>query len=132
MMLLTVHARVQRGVGVLEDHLHAWRRMALRSRRRWPSARDSRPAILDCRRPSALPDWPSSVRPAVLLPQPLSPTRPSVSPLVDLEADSPSTALHVAGDALEEQPLADGEVLGQLDDADEWVVVGGWSFVVGH
>jgi len=40
--------------------------------------------------------------------------------------------LHVAGHALEQQPLADGEVLCQFDDAHEGFVVGGGSVVVRH
>ena len=58
-------------------------------------------------------------RPVVVLPQPDSPTRPSVSPR-RIEKLTPSTACTVAGAAAEE-PAADLEVLDEVADLEQHV-----------
>ena len=97
------HARVQRAVGVLEDHLDPAAHRAERRRRERASA--------SC--PSKRTDplvgrssW-RMQRPVVVLPQPDSPTRPSVSPrrIVKL---TPSTARTTADLAAEAAPPTRG------------------------
>ena len=81
----TRHARIERAVGVLEDDLHAAaapraaRRCRERRDRRRPSNRTA-PAVGSIRR--------NSRRPVVDLPQPDSPTRPSVSPRAIVKIDA--------------------------------------------
>ena len=77
------HARIERGVGVLEDHLDvaADRLASPRGRARAVARRRSR-----CRRPQGT--RPSSALPVVDLPQPDSPTSASVSPGAIGEADA--------------------------------------------
>ena len=75
--LLDRHARIERRVGVLEDDVHAAAQRA-HLRTRWRAAeaglrRGLRPRWVRCRR--------SRIRATVVLPQPDSPTRPSVSPV---------------------------------------------------
>ena len=53
---------------------------------------------------------PTSIRPMVVLPQPDSPTRPSVSPL-RMSNDTPATALTDADLALQHAPLVTGKSL---------------------
>ena len=55
-------------------------------------------------------------RAVVLLPQPVSPTIPSVSPLVDVERDAVDR-VHGADLALEDDPARDREVLDEVADA---------------
>ena len=79
-------ARVERLVGVLEDHLHAPAELGRapacpRPPRRRAATR--RPVALDCR--------PSIARASVDLPQPDSPTMPRISPLRH-SSETPSTA----------------------------------------
>ena len=76
--------RVQRRVGVLEDHLHVAAQIGRICRAaRWLMSRPSNPIV---------PAWARAAcvieRPAVDLPQPDSPTRPSVSPRRDVEGDA--------------------------------------------
>ena len=78
-----VHAGVERRVRVLEDHLH------VPPRSRKARAGQGR----EVRRPGSAPRLPWASRagaapvPVVDLPQPLSPTRPSVSPSADVEGE---------------------------------------------
>ncbi len=56
-------------------------------------------------------------REVVVLPQPDSPTRERVSPVVDLEGDVVD-GFDLAGDAAD-QALADGKVLAQIADVED-------------
>ncbi len=81
--LLHVAARIERGVGVLEDDLHARpqrreRRVASRLARSTPS-KQTLPAVGSRRR--------NARRPSVDLPQPLSPIRPRHSPRAMRQVD---------------------------------------------
>ena len=86
-------ARVERGVRVLEDHLHlAPERAQLppRERRDVGAVEESRvPLVGSCSRTSS--------RPSVDLPQPDSPTMPSVSPRSHLERDAVDGVHELAG-----------------------------------
>ena len=77
------HARIERGERILEDDLH---RLALRGRMRL--GLEPREILRRARRrgPGRSAVSRSTARPRVDLPQPDSPTRPSVSPGVELEA----------------------------------------------
>ena len=81
------HARVERSRGILEHHLDIAPRRAQRARARAPVSSTpsnlTEPAVGSIRR--------STQRPVVLLPQPDSPTRPSVSPR-STSKDTPDTA----------------------------------------
>ena len=102
------HARVERGVGVLEDHLRAQLRLAARRPScgragRVPLHRIAPVATAaGCRRPCG---------PSVDLPQPDSPTRPTTSPLRMARSTS-STACTTSSRHLRAEPLGDaaGEV----------------------
>ena len=115
MMSPIVMRLVQARVRVLEDHLHALALLA-------------QPAALDVRQVAALVDHAPGVgrmscriaRPVVLLPQPLSPTRPRVSPRLMSKVD-PVDRVHGPDLALEHHPARDGEVDAQVLDADEGV-----------
>ena len=107
------HARIERGERVLEDDLHVAAERAERSRRRAavtlrPSNQIS-PAVGSISR--------RMQRPVVDLPEPDSPTSPSVSPLAmsKLTLSTACTRLGFAG----EEAAADREVLGQVLDAQE-------------
>ena len=104
MSRLHLHARVERGVRVLEDELDvAAQRAHLAARQpdQLAPSNTTLPHVAGCRL--------STARPVVDLPQPDSPTRPSASPRIDLERDAVD-GLDVA-DGAPEQPAADREVL---------------------
>ena len=98
------HARVERADRVLEDDLHLAPRVA--SARARESAVRSAPSKTIC--PSVGSISRMSVRPSVDLPQPDSPTSPSVSPLRICEVDAVDR-LHVADGAPEERRLWTGK-----------------------
>ena len=101
------HARVERGVGVLEHHLdvaadRASSRPAPRPRVSWPATR----------MPPSARTRPSSALPVVDLPQPDSPTSASVSPAARSERDA-LDGMDARDLALQDAALdveADGEV----------------------
>ena len=108
------HARIERGIRVLEDDLQrsgAWRLQVVAlaaSRISTPPIR-TEPLVGSIRR--------SIERPTVVLPHPDSPTRPSVSPLRMVKLTL-STACTQADDALQ-HAASHREVLHQLADFDQ-------------
>ena len=103
-------ARVQRAVRVLEDHLDL---AAVRAHRRRGKLGDVVPVEHDPARGDVV--QPAMHRARVDLPQPVSPTRPSVSPRRTSRL-TPSTACTNAAAALDERAAADREVLDQVLD----------------
>ena len=105
------------------------RRYSRISRRPWPQTSISRPSRWKVTRPPLGRYRPPIILPVVVFPQPLSPTRPRVSPrrIVKL---TPSTALMCPHRPVEQAPL-DGEVLRQVLDLEQGVGERGFGSV-GH
>ena len=114
----TVIARIERAIGVLEDHLHIG---ALPTQRSWRAAcvrsspsKKTEPAVglISC----------STARPSVDLPQPLSPTRPNTSPRLTGQVDTIDRLDR--GDRAPEQAAANGEVDFETVNVNERIVLG--------
>ena len=107
------HARIERRERILEDDLHLAAQLpqsrARRARATSMPSNSTRPDVGSMRR--------RITRPVVDLPHPDSPTRPSVSPGIDVERDAVHGA-HRAGRAAEHAAL-DREVLGEVADGEQ-------------
>ena len=102
------HPRVQRGVRVLHDHLHPAAQRRSSGRDRPDRSRSSNRTLPEVGVSTAIRSLAS-----VLLPQPDSPTRPSVSPLRSVNDDAVDR-LDLPDLVLEHDALGEREVLDQV------------------